>query len=209
MLSCDECPFVTHSAYYLKSHKTNKHYNEGVIYRCELCPQVFVYPNSLYIHKKEIHDGIIYKCKLCGFISNSARGIKTHENQFHSNDDTEFFCGLCDKVIKDTIKRRHLEKHRKRKKKLKHRTFQCSKCDFKTDGESFLNKHNINKHSSNLIECNLCSFNTPYETKLEFHVLKEHKMKKCNKCDFETQFKDKMNYHQATIHDLECSECNF
>ena len=213
MFRCEKCPFESHSARYLKQHKTYKHYNEGVIYRCDICLQVFVYPNSLYTHKKEVHDGIIYKCKLCGFISNSERAVKTHESQFHNNDDKkEFFCEPCDKVITNTTKRRHVEKHRHERRKEKSKLdslFHCAKCDFKTEREGCLKKHNTNKHSYNLIYCDFCSFNTPNETKLELHNIKEHSMLRCDRCDYETKFKDKMNYHQTLMHDLQCTVCSF
>ena len=207
---CDECDFKTDSQSYFKNHIVFRHLNEGRIYRCDLCPQTFAFPDGVKRHKEELHTtGNLLKCSFCDYIS-VPQNIRRHENK-HRSPDARVTCNHCGKSILKLNIVSHRAKHYKDKvKDPALLIFKCTKCDYKTDKRKPLNMHMVNKHPVSVLNCDFCKYSTPFETKLDVHVARKHTTKRnCEDCSFETTSKNEMTNHKKKYHESICNKCDF
>ena len=172
---CDECDFKTDSQAYLKNHIRYRHTNEGIIYRCDLCPQTFTFPWAVVKHKEDQHTiGDLRKCSFCDYISVS-KNVQRHENK-HKYPDEKVECTFCGKMIMKINLGVHKAKHYHKKNKNIDSdllVYHCKKCNYKTDKLKHLNVHMVNKHPISVLNCNYCKFTSPFETKLDLHIAKQ------------------------------------
>lgn len=189
--------------------------DEGIIYKCDLCLQTFIFLDGLRKHKKELHESkILFYCNYCNHISNSARTLNRHE-QRHINPEKRIQgqqkpCPYCSKIVSNRQFTYHLDKAHGIKNDTNF-TFSCDVCPYKTATEVVLRKHVVVKHAPVQLSCKFCHYKTPFEVKLNIHLVQKHSEVRCDQCEFSSNCKTKLKYHKDSKHGghLSCEKCPF
>lgn len=80
--------------------------------------------------------------------------------------------------------------------------FNCSQCDFETEHEKFLKRHELSHQKNKYFKCHKCVFETLYK-KMYLKHLQAHKFKKKEK-------PSEMNVREKIIiSNIQCDECTF
>lgn len=181
----------------LKSRLSINSYSEKPLqYPCSKCNLVFKKQHLLDYHMKSHTEQLRpYVCKECGKSFKKSgfliEHMAVHKQNLHAEKKSSkdkphiLYCPQCSfgtKCPNEFVQ--HAKTHQKDKRKIE---YKCEKCNFKTDDESFLKKHNVMQHSlspkkpvekkteKETFTCNICS---SYKTfsKLVFkkHLFRRH-----------------------------------
>ena len=191
-----------------------RHKDEGLIYKCDLCLQTFIFPDGLKNHKEELHESkILFYCKYCDYISNSARNLNRHEKK-HIKPEKRITqqksCPQCGKIVSKRFFFDHMSKVHGIRMDSDF-PFACDVCPYKAETEVVLRKHVVMKHAPVQLGCKLCHFKTPFEVKLSLHLVRAHSEVRCDQCQFSTNCKNKLKSHKDSKHGgyLSCEKCPF
>ncbi|KAJ8969904.1 hypothetical protein NQ317_009129 [Molorchus minor] len=79
-------------------------------------------------------------------------------------------------------------------------TYECSKCEYKTNCKEYLTKHSLVHKDSSMYKCSKCEFKTKRQSTLKRHSIvhkdaSELTMYKCSKCEFKTKYQKCLKQH--------------
>ena len=217
------------------------------IFPCETCTLTFKTKNGLNSHKKAKHgiSNEVYICEICGQvyknISSLLRHCKISKHSFPVEKESKTLpkgfsrCNICLKLVMKLDEHKEIYHDMKALSIIKNltnedETYECSMCDFKTNRNDTLLKHERLKHNTfnkqfAAIEkkmkkdgkwtCSICDKIFYSIEDSENHiVLKKCKELKCNVCDKVFKEKHNLKAHINTVHNtdslqyFDCEFCN-
>ena len=209
VFSCENCTLTFRTKNGLNSHTKAKHGISSEVYICETCGQVYKNMSSLLRH-----------CKITKHSFPIEKESKTLPKEFSR-------CNICLKLVVNLPFHNETYHNGNEEKK---ETFKCNSCDFETDRNDSLLRHERLKHRAfnkqfaaikKKIDkdgkwiCSKCDKTFYSVAESENHlILKDCKTFKCEQCD--KVFKQKFNLtaHIRTVHSKEnlenfvCEFCN-
>ena len=90
--------------------------------------------------------------------------------------------------------------------------YKCNYCNFRSDNQFNLSRHEKTMHENEVFRCEQCEYTTPRKDILRRHIRSKHLEKniKCEHCNFVTDRIENLKRHVDSIHTQKhCEECDF
>ncbi|KAG8446809.1 hypothetical protein GDO86_014316 [Hymenochirus boettgeri] len=190
-LSCDKCPRVFNTRWYLEKHMNVTHRRMQI---CDKCGKKFVLESELSLHLQTDCEKNI-QCITCNKTFKKLWSLHEHIKIVHGYAEKKFSCEICEKKFYTMAHvRKHLVAH------TKDMPFTCETCGKSFKRSMSLKVHSLQHSGEKPFRCENCDERFQYKYQLRSHMSIHigHKQFMCQWCGKDFNMKQYFDEHMKT-----------
>ncbi|XP_069809826.1 zinc finger protein 652 isoform X2 [Dendropsophus ebraccatus] len=190
-LTCDKCPRVFNTRWYLEKHMNVTHRRMQI---CDKCGKKFVLESELSLHLQTDCEKNI-QCITCNKTFKKLWSLHEHIKIVHGYAEKKFSCEICEKKFYTMAHvRKHLVAH------TKDMPFTCETCGKSFKRSMSLKVHSLQHSGEKPFRCENCDERFQYKYQLRSHMSIHigHKQFMCQWCGKDFNMKQYFDEHMKT-----------
>ncbi|KAM9296828.1 zinc finger protein 652 [Gastrophryne carolinensis] len=190
-LTCDKCPRVFNTRWYLEKHMNVTHRRMQI---CDKCGKKFVLESELSLHLQTDCEKNI-QCITCNKTFKKLWSLHEHIKIVHGYAEKKFSCEICEKKFYTMAHvRKHLVAH------TKDMPFTCETCGKSFKRSMSLKVHSLQHSGEKPFKCENCDERFQYKYQLRSHMSIHigHKQFMCQWCGKDFNMKQYFDEHMKT-----------
>ncbi|XP_066497540.1 zinc finger protein 652 [Hoplias malabaricus] len=191
MLSCEKCPRVFNTRWYLEKHMNVTHRRMQI---CDKCGKKFVLESELALHQQTDCEKNI-QCVSCNKSFKKLWSLHEHIKIVHGFAEKKFACEICEKKFYTMAHvRKHMVAH------TKDMPFTCETCGKSFKRSMSLKVHSLQHSGEKPFRCENCDERFQYKYQLRSHMSIHigHKQFMCQWCGKDFNMKQYFDEHMKT-----------
>ncbi|XP_029429042.1 zinc finger protein 652 [Rhinatrema bivittatum] len=190
-LTCDKCPRVFNTRWYLEKHMNVTHRRMQI---CDKCGKKFVLESELSLHQQTDCEKSI-QCVSCNKSFKKLWSLHEHIKIVHGYAEKKFSCEICEKKFYTMAHvRKHMVAH------TKDMPFTCETCGKSFKRSMSLKVHSLQHSGEKPFRCENCDERFQYKYQLRSHMSIHigHKQFMCQWCGKDFNMKQYFDEHMKT-----------
>ncbi|KAG7492273.1 hypothetical protein MATL_G00012760 [Megalops atlanticus] len=190
-LTCDKCPRVFNTRWYLEKHMNVTHRRMQI---CDKCGKKFVLESELALHQQTDCEQNI-QCLSCNKSFKKLWSLHEHIKIVHGYAEKKFACEICEKKFYTMAHvRKHMVAH------TKDMPFTCETCGKSFKRSMSLKVHSLQHSGEKPFRCENCDERFQYKYQLRSHMSIHigHKQFMCQWCGKDFNMKQYFDEHMKT-----------
>ncbi|XP_028311477.1 zinc finger protein 652 [Gouania willdenowi] len=191
MLTCEKCPRVFNTRWYLEKHMNVTHRRMQI---CDKCGKKFVLESELALHQQTDCEKNI-QCVSCNKSFKKLWSLHEHIKIVHGFAEKKFACEICEKKFYTMAHvRKHMVAH------TKDMPFTCETCGKSFKRSMSLKVHSLQHSGEKPFRCENCDERFQYKYQLRSHMSIHigHKQFMCQWCGKDFNMKQYFDEHMKT-----------